>query len=54
MQKTRNIWSSVPSTDYVDDVMQENPGMKLPNDILKALAPYKGCLHWVDSKADYR
>ena len=28
MQKTRNIWSSVPSTDYVDDVMRENPGMK--------------------------
>ena len=25
MQKTRNIWSSVPSTDYVDDVMRENP-----------------------------
>lgn len=28
MQKTRNIWSSVPSTDYVEDIMQENPGMK--------------------------
>lgn len=27
--KERNIWSSVPSTDYVDDVMRENPGMKI-------------------------
>ena len=24
----RCIWSSVPSTDYVEDIMQENPGMK--------------------------
>lgn len=27
--KEMHIWSSVPSTDYVDDVMQENPGMKV-------------------------
>lgn len=25
----RCIWSSVPSTDYVDDVMRANPGMKV-------------------------
>lgn len=26
--KERNIWSSVPSTDYVEDIMGENPGMR--------------------------
>lgn len=27
--------------------------MRLPKDILKALATYKGCLHWVDSINGY-